>query len=135
MQSTGRKLRVLCMKLDDLSTSAEASFFTIFVILIIIPCAAAGIIGFIICCFFQTELEKLCVILHTRWDVGDQPDIITRSKAPYRLGNWAMPRLYAKILRHRASRKLLPKQAPRDPESYFKEKIELELPALPEEPH
>ncbi|CAG9536434.1 unnamed protein product [Cercopithifilaria johnstoni] len=123
MIETKRRMVVFINEVGDMSYDSKWAMLGWFAAMCLFPIITAAIVAIIIALFFQNELTNLQIFLHTRWDVGDMPDIITESKAKQRLGNLAMQRLYLKMSRH--PERLLPKQAKRDPEALTHEKIEL----------
>uniref|UniRef100_A0A0R3RQV9 DUF4407 domain-containing protein n=1 Tax=Elaeophora elaphi TaxID=1147741 RepID=A0A0R3RQV9_9BILA len=123
MIETKRRMVVFINEVGEMSYDSKWAMLGWFAAMFLFPIITAAIVAVIIALFFQNELTNLQIFLHTRWDVGDKPDIITECKAKQRLGNLAMQHLYLKMSRH--PEKFLPKQAKRDPEALIREKIEL----------
>lgn len=123
MIETKRRMMVFISELGELSYDAKWALMAWIAVMFLFPIITAAIVATIIALFFQTELNNLQIVLHTRWDVGDKPDIITESKAKQRLGNLAMQRLYHKMSRH--PERFLPKRSKRNPEALIYEKLEL----------
>lgn len=123
MFETKRRMMLFINEVGDMSYDSKWAILGWFAAMFLFPTATAAIVTIIIALFFQNELRNLQIFLHTRWDIGDKPDIITESKAKQRLGNLAMQRLFLKMSRH--PDKVLPKQAKRDPEALIREKTEL----------
>lgn len=123
MTETKRRMMGFMDEVGEMSYDSKWAVLGWFTAMFLFPIITAAFVAIIIALFFQNELINLQIFLHTRWDVGDKPDIITECKAKQRLGNLAIQRLYQKISRH--PEKFLPKQAKRDPEALIREKIEL----------
>ncbi|VDK76854.1 unnamed protein product [Onchocerca ochengi] len=123
MTETKRRMIMFINGVAEMSYDAKWAVLGWLAAMFLLPIFTAAIVAIIIALFFQNELTNLQIVLHTRWDVGDQPDIITECKAKQRLGNLAMQRLYHKMSRH--PERFLPKQAKRNPEALIHEKIEL----------
>lgn len=126
MIETKRRMIIFINEVGDISYDSKWAVLGWFVAMFVFPIVTAAIIAIIVSLFFQNELTNLQIFLHTRWDVGNKPDIITECKIKQRLGNLAMQRLYHKMSRH--PERFLPKQAKRDPEALIREKIELTQP-------
>ncbi|EJW74394.1 hypothetical protein WUBG_14698 [Wuchereria bancrofti] len=124
MVETKRRMIMFIDEVGEMSYDSKWAVLGWFAAMFLFPIITAAIVAIIIALFFQNELINLQIFLHTRWDVGDKPDIITECKAKQRLGNLAMQNLYHKMSRH--PERFLPKQAKRDPEALVREKIELE---------
>ncbi|EFO22969.2 hypothetical protein LOAG_05512 [Loa loa] len=123
MIETKRRMIMFIDEVGEMSYDSKWAVLGWFAAMFLFPIVTAVIVAIIIALFFQNELTNLQIFLHTRWDTGDQPDIITECKAKQRLGNLAMQRLYLKMSRH--PDKFLPKQAKRNPEALIREKAEL----------
>uniref|UniRef100_A0A915PR62 Uncharacterized protein n=1 Tax=Setaria digitata TaxID=48799 RepID=A0A915PR62_9BILA len=123
MTETKRRMIMFINGVGEVSSDAKWAALGWLAAMFLFPIITAAIVAVIIALFFQNELTNLQIVLHTRWDVGDKPDIITECKAKQRLGNLAMQRLYFKMSRH--PERFLPKQRKRDPEALIHEKIEL----------
>ncbi|VDK86045.1 unnamed protein product [Litomosoides sigmodontis] len=123
MIETKRRMMMFASEVGHVSYDSKWAMFGWFAAMFLFPIFTAAVIAIIIALFFQNELTNLQIFLHTRWDVGDKPDIVTECKTKQRLGNLAMQRLYFKMSRH--PERFLPKQAKRDPEALIREKIEL----------
>ncbi|VDN93361.1 unnamed protein product [Brugia pahangi] len=123
MVETKRRMVMFIDEVGEMSYDSKWAVLGWFAAMFLFPIITAAIVAIIVALFFQNELSNLQIFLHTRWDVGDKPDIITECKAKQRLGNLALQNLYHKMSRH--PERLLPKQAKRDPEALVREKIEL----------
>ncbi|VDO07042.1 Uncharacterized protein BM_BM8512 [Brugia malayi] len=123
MVETKRRMIMFIDEVGEMSYDSKWAVLGWFAAMFLFPIITAAIVAIIVALFFQNELSNLQIFLHTRWDVGDKPDIITECKAKQRLGNLALQNLYHKMSRH--PERLLPKQAKRDPEALVREKIEL----------
>lgn len=129
MIETKRRMIIFIHGVGEMSYDAKWALMGWIAVMFLFPIITAAVVATIIALFFQNEITNLQVVLHTRWDVGDKPDIITESRAHLRLGNLAMQRLIQKMSRH--PEKILPRKGNRDPEALIREKIELEQPNEP----
>lgn len=123
MTETKRRMIMFANEVGDVSYDSKLAMLGWFAAMFLFPIFTSAIVAIIIALFFRNELTNLQIFLHTRWDVGDKPDIVTECKTRQRLGNLAIQRLYFKMSRH--PERFLPKQAKRDPEALIREKIEL----------
>ncbi|VDM96934.1 unnamed protein product [Thelazia callipaeda] len=121
-----RRMVILIDAIGELSYDAQWALLGWFGAMIFFPLFTGAVVATIISVCFQNELINLQTLLHTRWDVGDKPDIITESKMKRRLGNLAMQRLFQQYSRR--PEKMLPIQGKRDPEALIRIKQELPEP-------